>query len=174
MLNRAISPFAFKWESHAAEPGGSPQPWEKLALSHSKGRAEASSYQKLLVLSLEKVTGAGPDFTILHELMIWGTSNWSLRTKWSFNVSILCAFLGRQKNLDQVTQHYLNVSQATFWRKQRKKIALWQSGLKYLHFSSNPSHKEKHPEGLGISCNFTMLFGWLQLLSVSPQRKGEF
>lgn len=60
MVNRPISPFAFKWESHADGPGGSSytgiwheqllsQSSGKLALSHSKGRADASSYQKLLV-----------------------------------------------------------------------------------------------------------------------------
>lgn len=54
MLNRPISPLDFKWESHAAGPGGSlytgiwhkqvlSQSSGKRALSHSKGRAEPSS-----------------------------------------------------------------------------------------------------------------------------------
>lgn len=102
MVNRPISPFAFKWETHAAGPGGSlytgiwhkqvhSQSSGKLALSHSKGRADASSYQKLLVLGLEKVIGAAPHYTISHELMMWGASNWSFMTKRLLNVSILCA-----------------------------------------------------------------------------------
>lgn len=50
-------------------------------------------------------------------------------------------------------------------------MAIW---FKYLHFSSNPSHKEKHPEELGISYNFTMLFvGWSFSMSL-PKEKVNF
>lgn len=101
MLNRPISPFAFKWESHAAGTGGSLYTgiWHKQVLSqssgkpapsHRKGRAEASRCQKLLVLSLENVTGATPDYIISHELIIWVASNCSLRSRRFLSMIIFC------------------------------------------------------------------------------------